>query len=515
MRPHAALITLLLVALLLNACNIVVDSTPTPTIGETPIPATATIDRPPSSTPALPPTSAPSRPSPTTALPPTPAPSAPSPTIAASATQAPPTAISPAATVPATPAVQYQVYGLSFGPFIGEGEDPNRGTQLSEDQLRARMGAIAPYTQWIRTFGTANGLAAAGAIAHQLDLKIALGAWLSSNTEANEREITALISAARQGQVDLAVVGNESLLNGYLTADQLIGYLKRVKEALPGIQVTTAEGYAQILAHPGVVSAVDVVMVSYYPFWEGVDVRAAVAVLHQWHEQVKAIAGGRQVIVAETGWPDCGSAKGDAVPSPDNASFYFLNFVSWARATNTPFFYFEAYNEGFKAQAPGSPGPAEACFGVWDKEGHLKAGRDDVFAGKTMADNWTPGTPPVPEGPPTIEFTHIPAYGSTEDLRGRVLHVNPADYRVAVYINVNGGWWTKPTAATPLVVISPDGTWVCDVTTGGDDIHATGIAVYLVPRTYTPPLMSGGAMLPTELQSSQFPTQQTTRTPSP
>jgi hypothetical protein len=55
------------------------------------------------------------------------------------------------------------------------------------------------------------------------------------------------------------------------------------------------------------------------------------------------------------------------------------------------------------------------------------------------------------------------------DLKGQVLHVNPADYYVAVFIRVRGGWWTKPYWAEPRTRIRVDGTWVCDITTGGVD----------------------------------------------
>jgi hypothetical protein len=97
-----------------------------------------------------------------------------------------------------------------------------------------------------------------------------------------------------------------------------------------------------------------------------------------------------------------------------------------------------------------------------------------------------------------IKFTHVPRYGSFEDLQGQVQCVEPADYKVAVYIYVSG-WWTKPYWAWPLTPINPDGSWTTDITTGGTDQLATRIAAFLVPNRYNPPLMSGGQTLPTEL----------------
>jgi hypothetical protein len=99
---------------------------------------------------------------------------------------------------------------------------------------------------------------------------------------------------------------------------------------------------------------------------------------------------------------------------------------------------------------------------------------------------------------PWIEFTFVPPYGSTQNLRGRVGCVIPADYKVAVFIYV-AGWWNKPYWASPLTPIAPDGTWVTDITTGGNDPLATQIAAFLVPNGYVPPQLGGASSLPTEL----------------
>ena len=42
-------------------------------------------------------------------------------------------------------------------------------------------------------------------------LKTMVGAWISQDRERNEREIEALIQLAKDGQVNIAVVGNEVL----------------------------------------------------------------------------------------------------------------------------------------------------------------------------------------------------------------------------------------------------------------------------------------------------------------
>ncbi|HNR30783.1 MAG TPA: hypothetical protein PKI11_07820, partial [Candidatus Hydrogenedentes bacterium] len=107
--------------------------------------------------------------------------------------------------------------------------------------------------------------------------------------------------------------------------------------------------------------------------------------------------------------------------------------------------------------------------------------------------------PPVGgPGDPQIEITEVPAWGSSGQLRGRVLHVVPCDYRVAVYIYVEdaGGWWTKPTFVEPLTPINDDGTWSAAVVTGGIDQTATKLAAFLLPKKNGAYLLGGTATLP-------------------
>lgn len=394
----------------------------------------------------------------------------------------------------------YQLHGLDFSPYIADDEDPNLGDfQISQEELRTRLEMIQPYTRWVRTFGCNTDLKDVGALAHAMGLKAAIGAWLGRDQTENEKQINCLIETAQQGHADMAIVGSEVLRRGDLSSGQLVDYLRRVKAAVPGVPVTYADIYGEILAHPDVLSAVDRVLINDYGYWEGVEVTTAVPALHRVYQQVVAAAHGKPVIISETGWPSCGEAVGEAVPSLENANYYFLNFVSWARANAARYFYFEAFDEPWKAGAEGSQG---ACWGLWDKHGNLKPGMRQVFDGAVMPDNWSGngsgsnnGT-----GDPAIEFTSVPSRGSFGNLFGRVLNVSPAEYNVAVFIYVGSGWWTKPYWEEPLTAIGSDGTWATDITTGGNDEQATRIAAFLVPAGYNPPLASGDSTLPAELE---------------
>jgi hypothetical protein len=108
-------------------------------------------------------------------------------------------------------------------------------------------------------------------------------------------------------------------------------------------------------------------------------------------------------------------------------------------------------------------------------------------------------------------FTFVPPLGSFDNLVGQVQHVSPADHRIAVYIRVGTGWWTKPLFANPTTPIRPDGSWTCDITTGGSDHLANQIVAYLVPQSYSPPLLGGQQTLPAELDQNALAKASVTR----
>ena len=397
-----------------------------------------------------------------------------------------------------------RIYGINFSPYI-DGQDPSAGSVVPEDQLRARMKIVKLQTTWIRSFGCSNGLERTGAIARELGLKAAIGAWIGPDASANEAEIARLIAVAQSGEADLLIVGSEALLRGDISEATLLQYIARVKREAPGLPVTYADVYGSLLSHLSVIAAVDVVLVNYYPYWEGISIDAAMAALHGWHQRIAYVAAGKRVVVGETGWPSAGDTRGQAVPSPENAAQYFLSFVTWAQANKVDYFYFEAFDETWKAA---SEGPQGAHWGVWDKDGNLKPGMEMVFNRAVATDNWSSASIPGGPGEPAIEFERVPALGSSDDLEGRVWHVDPSQYCVGVYIYVNG-WWPKPTYLGRWTHIGSDGSWRADITTGGLDTQATKIAAFVVPKGYELPL--GGTTLPAELYGTAVANIEVTR----
>jgi exo-beta-1,3-glucanase (GH17 family) len=394
--------------------------------------------------------------------------------------------------------INEKISGLNFGPYL-DGQSPGQ-TQISESQLTTRMSLLVPLTRSVRTYSTTDGLENAGRVARTLGLNVTLGAFLSGDALQNDRQKANLIAAVNAGDSDaIVILGSEVLERGDLSEAALIAELQQVRQALPpNIRLGYADTAYQLLEHPRVADAADVVFANIYPYFDGVSLDQALRHVDFIFTRLQAALQSKPLVLGETGWPSAGVQRGGAIPSAANAAVYFGNFVSWARARNVGYFYFEAFNEAWKT-AEGTQGPN---WGIMDSSGNLKPGMSAVFAGATLADNWTRAIPGG-AGVANLQFSAIPALGSVEDLRGQVTGVDPAGFRVAVFIYVNGLWYPKPSFAAPTVYPRIDGQWTTDVTTGPMDETATRIAAYLLPVSYrVPPFNAGRDEVPAEIANN-------------
>lgn len=405
----------------------------------------------------------------------------------------------------AVPSVTYRLYGIDFSMSA-------QGAGIRIDEITQRMGIIAPYTEWVRSFSSTHGQEHIGAIAHKFGLKACMGAWLTSDRPANAMEMSALIARAQSGEADCAIVGSETLFRDDLGPAELLSYINQFRTAVPNVPVTTADTYYALLNAPQVVADCDFAFVNYYPYWEGQDVSASIADLNAEDALLRHTYPGKEVIVSETGWPSAGNTVGKGIPSRESAASYFVNFESWVQKQQHKAFYFEAFDEDWKATLEA---PQEARFGIFDQNGVVKYGAD-VFAGKTKQDNWTCKEHPSGGTRPRIDLTSVPPVGSENVLQGRVSHATPSNYYVSVYIHDGSkGWWVKPHATSALTLINCDGTWTTNIVTGRNDAFADQIAAFLIPLNYDPPILLGVHSLPPELYSNAVSSVTLKRTVAP
>ena len=260
------------------------------------------------------------------------------------------------------------LHGLCFSPYL---EGQKAGDILSEKQIRRRMEIISPYTKWVRSFSCTEGNELIPEIAHNKGLKTIVGAWISDDKNRNKKEIDTLIKLAKSGYVDVAAVGNEVLLRGEITENELIDYIETVKKALVGtnIPVSTVDTYYEFIQRPKLVEASDVILSNCYPFWEGSSIEDSLLHLRQMHALTQKAGNGKRIIITETGWPSQGGTVDNADASQINAMKYFVQTQQWAKDHKVEMFHFSSFDETWKVRIEGELG---ARWGIWDKDEELK-----------------------------------------------------------------------------------------------------------------------------------------------
>ena len=264
--------------------------------------------------------------------------------------------------------LQDGLHGLCFSAYVGD-QSPDSKSILSPAQVGARLDIVAPHTGWVRTFSCTEGNEHGARLAKERGLHTLVGAWIGDSPEKDEAELEAAIEVARAGHADLVAIGNEVLLRGDRSIEELIGFIERFRQAVPDVPVGYVDAYFLFSKHPELVAACDFLPINCYPFWEGCPLDSAVPYCQAMVEQVQGVSGGKPVLIAETGWPTAGDAERGAVPGAREAALYALNLIPWAASADVPLFWFSAFDEGWKV---GAEGDAGAQWGFWDADGRLK-----------------------------------------------------------------------------------------------------------------------------------------------
>ncbi len=259
-----------------------------------------------------------------------------------------------------------KMHGVCFSPYLAS-QQP--GAAIDRQRTEARLRLLREHAQWVRLFACSGEHEQVVRMARQLQLRTMVGAWLGADAQRNEREFEALVGLAADGQVDLAALGNETLLRGELDAGVLLAQLRAFRQRAPGVPVGVVDAYYVFERHPELVEASDFVAVNCYPFWEGFSAQQALERLQSMVRSTREHIGAKPLLVAETGWPSQGSAQGAAVPSADAALHYWVGAHDWAAREGVELFHFEAFDEPWKAAQEGDVG---AFWGLWDGSDRLK-----------------------------------------------------------------------------------------------------------------------------------------------
>ncbi|MCX6356886.1 MAG: glycosyl hydrolase family 17 protein [Candidatus Aureabacteria bacterium] len=298
------------------------------------------------------------------------------------------------ATVTAGAAPQDYVH-VGYQPYIkgnpNTGTNPGWGSYSYNDVLND-MGLISAHFTKIRTWTIQYSNQYIIQAAHAKGVKVAMGAWGFPNSTApnyydeaaSKAEIDSIVAQAKQypGTVTTIICGNENLQdsanpNGLTQAriEELMTYAQSRLNAdgLSGIKVATCQIDGVWIGHGSLAqcAALDEVWCDIYPFWHGDDPGSpAVSYFQNLYNQVKGVAGGKPVVIGETGWATAGNSTwwgGTCKPSEANAKTYFDSISAWLTANKVEGHIFEMFDEPWKYSANMNQ---ESHFGIFEGWNH-------------------------------------------------------------------------------------------------------------------------------------------------
>ena len=257
-----------------------------------------------------------------------------------------------------------RIQGFAFSPFRAN-EDPTRHEMPTDAEIDSDLKLLTGKANTIRTYSVEGTLADVPQLAARHDINVALGAWIDDHRDRNDKELERAIEVARtHSNVMRVFIGNEVVLRGELTSEEIGQYLDRARESI-GQPVSTAEPWHVWLAHPDLVDHVDFIGVHLLPYWEGVSVDVAVDYsFAQFHRLQKAFPG-KPIVIAEIGWPSHGRTRESAVASDANEALFLRRFLIRAEHDKILYYLMEAFDQPWKAVQEGAAG---SYWGVYDVE---------------------------------------------------------------------------------------------------------------------------------------------------
>lgn len=256
---------------------------------------------------------------------------------------------------------------VSYAPFRGQQNPLDPNYKVPPQQIAEDLAQLARITPCVRTYSVANGLDAVPALAAKAGLKVLHGVWLGSNRTKNRQQIDETVALAKEypGVITGIIVGNEVLLRGEMTAQDLVGYIRSVKSQVTGIPVTYADVWEYWLRYREVYEAVDFITIHILPYWEDYPVRARYAAAHvdSIRKRVAVAFPGKEILIGETGWPSAGRMREGALPSRSNQARVISEVLELARQEKFRVNVIEAYDQPWKRYLEGTVGGYWGLFG--------------------------------------------------------------------------------------------------------------------------------------------------------
>lgn len=260
-------------------------------------------------------------------------------------------------------------------PCVSFNLNKNINGLVSKDHIKKSLTKVKQISNCVRLYSVSSGFEFVPEIAQSLNMDVIVGVWLSQNKQKNEIEISNLISILKnQSNIKMIVVGNETLLMDQFSVEELISYIKLVRQkidALPrinNIPITTAETMIEWVTYPELADHVDVVGLHSLAFWQGMASSTPYDVMSEMYLLESYV--GKPVVLLEVGWPTNGPNINDAKTGIVEQSEY-LNFIHSVLSKEGIFYnVIEGFDVSDKAQT--GEGLIGIHWGILDGQGEFK-----------------------------------------------------------------------------------------------------------------------------------------------
>jgi exo-beta-1,3-glucanase (GH17 family) len=266
-----------------------------------------------------------------------------------------------------------KLYCLSYAPYRS-GQTPfDTTTRIPAAQIDEDLAQLAKLTDCVRIYAVDQGLDQVVPLAAKHGVKVLMGVWLSKDhPDKTKPQIDTAVRLAHDypDTIRAVVVGNEILLRGEMSGDDLSATIRAVKARVK-VPVTYADVWEFWLRHPEVAAATDFITIHILPYWEDFPVPADQAAAHVDAIRRKLIAAfpGKEILIGEVGWPSAGRMREGGLPSPANQARVIQDVLALAKRENFHVNVIEAYDAPWKRALEGTVG---GHWGLIDDARHLK-----------------------------------------------------------------------------------------------------------------------------------------------
>lgn len=263
-----------------------------------------------------------------------------------------------------TKIIRKKLSGICYGPFR-DGQSPVTKIYPTTSQIRADLNILKKVLKKngrIRIYYVTKTMAKIPMIAKKLGLQLLPSCWVDKNRWEAKNETDALIQLANSKVIERALVGDMALTRKALKCNELIEYIRKVKQATR-IPVGTADHWRAWLKYPQLIDEVDFFSVGIPIYDEGVSVDRAIEYIEEILDQINEIAQGKHFII-DAGWPSKGEKIKRAVCSLENQQQFIIDFTKYCEGKNIEYLVFEAFDEKWKKTQ--DKVEAAAHYGIFD-----------------------------------------------------------------------------------------------------------------------------------------------------